>query len=326
MSVKTSRDGVIWETDTHYDYYAHGPLQRTELGADSIQGIDYAYTINGWLKGINMPSLNPAHDPGGDGHTSGSNTGFGRDAFGMILGYHEQDFNKTNSVYDSATAATAAWHVPGPTFLYNGNISSWAWNSRRSSGVTDTALAAVYHYDLLNRLRSDSLRLHSGSAWGALGSWWQTSYTYDGNGNINTLYRANASSSQMDNLTYTYTSGTNKLVNIDDWQGASTGADLGDQGGNNYAYDATGNMTQDTAAGIEAGGIVWSPYNKIKSITKTGESPTSKLAYLYDAQGNRVLKRYYVPDDTRLTTTWYVRDAQGNTSAGQQSGNVVQHG
>ncbi|MCO6466436.1 MAG: hypothetical protein J5I53_07465 [Bradyrhizobiaceae bacterium] len=63
-----------------------GTHQRLELGQDSVQGIDYAYTINGWLKGINMPSLQPDHDPGGDGAESGPNTGFARGAFGMA--YH----------------------------------------------------------------------------------------------------------------------------------------------------------------------------------------------------------------------------------------------
>ncbi|WKZ78880.1 MAG: RHS repeat-associated core domain-containing protein [Candidatus Kapaibacterium sp.] len=233
----------------------------------------------------------------------------------MILGYHEQDFVKSGSVYDSSHSTTSSWHVPNPTFLYNGNISSWAWNSRRATGATDTAMASVYHYDLLNRIRTDSTRLRGATAWSAVGSHWQSSYTYDGNGNIQTLYRANATGSQMDNLTYTYTTGTNKLINIADYQGASTGADIGDQDGNNYAYDATGNMTQDTAAGIEAGGIVWSPYNKIKSITKMGDDTTSKLVYHYDATGNRILKRYYKPYNTLKSTTWYVRDAQGNTLA-----------
>jgi RHS repeat-associated protein len=167
----------------------------------------------------------------------------------------------------------------------------------------------------LNRIRTDSTRLRGATAWSSVGSHWQSSYTYDGNGNIQTLYRANATGSQMDNLTYAYTSGTNKLINISDYQGASTGADIGNQGGNNYAYDATGNMTQDTAAGIEAGGIVWSPYNKIKSITKMGDDTTSKLVYHYDATGNRILKRYYKPYNTLKSTTWYVRDAQGNTLA-----------
>ena len=144
----------------------------------------------------------------------------------MILGCHEQAFVKSGSVYESSHYTTSSWHVPNPTFLYNGNISSWAWNSRRATGATDTAMASVYHYDLLNRIRTDSTRLRGATAWSAVGSRWQSSYTYDGNGNIQTLYRANATGSQMDNLTYTYTTGTNKLINIADYQGASTGADI----------------------------------------------------------------------------------------------------
>ncbi|WKZ78878.1 MAG: RHS repeat-associated core domain-containing protein [Candidatus Kapaibacterium sp.] len=234
-------------------------------------------------------------------------------------------FAVNTSLERSDRARLKCIHMPSlsPTFLYNGDfvpgireeLSSWAWNSRRASGASDTAMASVYHYDLLNRIRTDSTRLRGATAWSAVGSHWQSSYTYDGNGNIQTLYRANATGSQMDNLTYAYTSGTNKLINISDYQGASTGADIGDQDGNNYAYDATGNMTQDTAAGIEAGGIVWSPYNKIKSITKMGDDTTSKLVYHYDATGNRILKRYYKPYNTLKSTTWYVRDAQGNTLA-----------
>ncbi|HRK05698.1 MAG TPA: RHS repeat-associated core domain-containing protein [Chlorobiota bacterium] len=95
----------------------------------------------------------------------------------------------------------------------------------------------------------------------------------------------------------------------------TTGPDLHDQNANNYAYDNAGNMTKDVTAGINADGIVWTPYNKIRSITKAGSTPTSKLTYLYDASGNRVVKRYYEPSTTLEVTTWYVRDAQGNTMA-----------
>ena len=55
--VYTSRDNVIWDKDASYDYYAHGPLKRTELGEDLIQGLDYTYTIQGWIKAVNHPHL-----------------------------------------------------------------------------------------------------------------------------------------------------------------------------------------------------------------------------------------------------------------------------
>ena len=41
-----------------------------ELGEDNIQGIDYTYTLQGWLKAINYPTLKSSDDPGGDGSVS----------------------------------------------------------------------------------------------------------------------------------------------------------------------------------------------------------------------------------------------------------------
>src|SRR5258708_4631508 len=52
--VKTSRDSIFWEDDARYAYYKHGPLERMVLGKLSVQGLDYSYTLQGWLKGINI--------------------------------------------------------------------------------------------------------------------------------------------------------------------------------------------------------------------------------------------------------------------------------
>jgi len=51
--VYTSHDSLIWEKDARYAYYKHGPLARTIIGQQQVQGIDYAYTLQGWLKGVN---------------------------------------------------------------------------------------------------------------------------------------------------------------------------------------------------------------------------------------------------------------------------------
>jgi RHS repeat-associated protein len=37
-----------------YNYYKHGPLARTVLGQQQTQGVDYSYTLQGWLKGTNV--------------------------------------------------------------------------------------------------------------------------------------------------------------------------------------------------------------------------------------------------------------------------------
>src|SRR5690606_15577830 len=56
--VETSRDGIIWDEDANYEYYLHGPLARTEIGEHNVQGIDYAYTLQGWVKSVNAGHKN----------------------------------------------------------------------------------------------------------------------------------------------------------------------------------------------------------------------------------------------------------------------------
>ncbi|TKC56604.1 hypothetical protein FBD94_23105 [Pedobacter hiemivivus] len=64
---------VTGKQDASYRYYLHGPLARVDLGREGhkVQGLDYAYTLQGWLKGVNGNTLQPGNDQGGDG-TNGS--------------------------------------------------------------------------------------------------------------------------------------------------------------------------------------------------------------------------------------------------------------
>jgi len=68
------------QIQAHYEYYLHGPLKRIELGGD-MQGIDFVYDINGWLKSINNPD------------DMSDESGFMDDAFSSILNY----YNNNNS-------------------------------------------------------------------------------------------------------------------------------------------------------------------------------------------------------------------------------------
>ncbi|MEI6950354.1 RHS repeat-associated core domain-containing protein [Paraflavisolibacter sp. H34] len=69
LKAGTSRDGIEWEWDAAYQYYKHGPLARTELGHLLVQGVDYVYTLQGWLKGVNPASEATS---GGDACTPGT--------------------------------------------------------------------------------------------------------------------------------------------------------------------------------------------------------------------------------------------------------------
>ncbi|MDA3615532.1 hypothetical protein O3P16_11995, partial [Chitinophagaceae bacterium LY-5] len=128
-AVYTSSDSVYWEKDAAYKYYRHGPLARTEMGQAKVQGLDYAYTLQGWLKGLNS-TFNPDvmnRDIGEDGKAApsgGGNNLFARDAVGFALHYNAYDYKGTG-------VAPLAFHrIDVDHFnivnlnrpLYNGNI------------------------------------------------------------------------------------------------------------------------------------------------------------------------------------------------------------
>lgn len=70
-NVETSRDRILWERDANYRYYEHGPLRRIILGQQSVQGIDYAYTLQGWLKGVNSTAVQSTGNTVGGGQDCG---------------------------------------------------------------------------------------------------------------------------------------------------------------------------------------------------------------------------------------------------------------
>jgi hypothetical protein len=59
------------------------PTSATEIGGNSLQGFDYFYTLQSWMKGIN--AMSTENDHGQDGFL-GINSIFGKDlaAFGLI--------------------------------------------------------------------------------------------------------------------------------------------------------------------------------------------------------------------------------------------------
>ena len=73
---------------------AGGPLARTELGHHKVQGIDHAYTLQGWLKAVNANTLGPDHDMAADASTVTDHIhgNIGHDAFGYSLHYYEGDY------------------------------------------------------------------------------------------------------------------------------------------------------------------------------------------------------------------------------------------
>ena len=324
--VYTSLDGFIWDNDASYQYYRHGPLARTEIGDLKVQGVDYAYTLQGWIKGVNSNVLNSADDMGGDG-----NNDFAQDAFGYSLHYNTNDYKPIGG--SSAESFLSAVAVGTPvTSLYNGNISRMA--TAISESVTNGHLLNLgtqvrnFQYDELNRLVESNKVSGKG-----VSDAYATTYSYDANGNINNLTRKDGNGLMMDELTYHYTKdGNNKLLNNrllhvnDDATESAETADLKDQrrdyaqnnpGTQNYKYDKIGNLIADEQEEIAE--IKWNVQGKIQEIIRTPSSLKSDLVFKYDAMGNRVSKteklKNTLPDETTELTTYYVRDAQGNVMA-----------
>ena len=149
--VETSTHGLIWEKDARYEYYRHGPLARTILGEQLVQGIDYAYTLQGWLKGVNSMGLDSSRDMGEDGLISGLNRYTAKDVYGFQLNYFAEDYygiKSTLTPFPGYKAALGADYRP----LYNGNISSMGVNIGKLNDLGSAPLFYNYTYDQLNRL------------------------------------------------------------------------------------------------------------------------------------------------------------------------------
>jgi hypothetical protein len=122
---ETSKDSVYWEKDARYEYYKHGPLARTILGEQLVQGIDNAYTLQGWLKGVNSISFhNASTDMGEDGKINGLNQFIARDAYGFNLNYHASDYQPINNTVSPFPNASAFLPNNEHRPLFNGNINN----------------------------------------------------------------------------------------------------------------------------------------------------------------------------------------------------------
>ncbi len=341
--VYTSRYGNEWYNEARYDYYAHGPLARTELGQYKVQGIDYAYTLQGWLKGVNSDILEPVNDIGKDGYSSDDNLhkGIARDAFGYSLGYYDGDYSAVGgqSAAENFLAADAN-SSSGARSLYNGNISHMVTNNADATVSGFDLLPPelnAYTYDQLNRITSmqsfTSSTLTSTNDWSGASSSnsMNSSYSYDANGNLQTLTRTALTTSgtiaAMDDLEYQYNTEEdkiNQLVHVnDDISDDVFSTDIDDMGTYsssntsswNYGYDEIGNLVKDVANEIPEGGIEWTTYGKIKSITHTSGSTYDDLIFTYDGAGNRISKLKVSSTEESNEMTYYVRDASGNIMA-----------
>jgi RHS repeat-associated protein len=304
--VETSADGIVWNRDAGYQYYDHGPLARMSLGQQRVQGVDYAYTIQGWLKAINGDVLNPGKDMGEDAI---GNSIHGRDAVAMSIDYFKGDYKPIGDTIVTF-AATMGKN------LYNGNIP------RTSTAIKPFEnLSATYTYDQLNRLMRAQYAELAGDGTLTPTNRYKNSYSYDADGNLQQLTRNGNNNSllQMDSLIYRYTVGNtdNRLQNVNDYVANNYTNDIKQNTVNNvsrYLYDRTGNLVKDLVGGQDT--IQWNHYNKVNYVVQDDDDSTT-LRFAYDGSGQRYLRTNTISDhDTTIEKgEYYVRDAQGNILA-----------
>lgn len=318
-----------------YDYYLHGPLKRVVLG-NNLQGVDYVYTINGWLKSVNNPELGD-RDPGGDDGTAGVAP---EDLFGMTLDYFLGDYVREGTdiqTYDWGGTIPPATDLL-PKNLYNGNIKAQRWKHETvGTGfeLDDEQLFYGYQYDKANQLRSSRLAKVSGigdqnydplnppgTTTGYIGptlslvnDYKVEIHDYDPNGNILELTRSGNSTTglNMDDLTYSYEANTNKLTRVED---AVTGApyttDLtSGQGTNNYEYNELGQMI---ANEDELQYYTYNASGLITGVYSDNQFTEPIAKYEYDDLGFRVKKTTFQSSSpfNEVEDTWYIRDNGGN--------------
>jgi len=317
-NVLTSNDRVNWEQDAKYFYYDHGPLARTEIGDKKVQALDYAYTIQGWLKGVNSENLTSTNDQGHDGKLANINRMNGTDVMGYSLQYFGGDYdNRLGTNNFLAYSKSNAAQVQLGSSLFNGNIREMYTASTNPNEEYMGTNHTVYGYDQLNRIntmKQEFLMTGMSVSHTPTGQY-KSNYSYDPNGNLTTLNRWSANSAHslslhIDEFTYSYISGTNQLDHVHDSKGIVVDSDLGNQSVGNYGYDEIGQLVRDDQEEIEK--IEWKVTGKVERINRTLGSAKSDLEFTYDAMGNRIVKAEYDNAQTLLNKTYYIRDAQGN--------------
>jgi RHS repeat-associated protein len=294
------------QLQARYHYYKHGPLKRVEIG-EGLQGIDYIYTLNGWLKSINNPEM--AHDPGNDTKTT---TGFYPDVFGMTLDYYSGDYSRNGRHIVSGVTGNTLYDN------YNGNISSEIWKNIDPQLPTNIMVAS-YKFDYQNQFSESVYGAYNPSTLTYSDKFpaYSMQMTYDKNGNIQNLLRnqdAVAGSSLIssvhtfDNMSYDYFPGTNQVKCITDQGNPSLEQEDFDNTTilTNFAYNEIG---QARFEDVENGQDRWFKYDAYGKVTGIYTNPlftTSLALYYYDDRGFRYMK------DVQGEKTYYVRDASGN--------------
>ncbi|MFC7775174.1 lamin tail domain-containing protein [Flavobacterium sp. GCM10027622] len=304
--VETSTDNSSFIAHADYEYYVSGELKRTNIG-QGVQGLDYVYTLGGQLKSINHPSLEQAKDPGHDAN----------DIFGVILDYHNGDYQRSN------TSIASSPTIAGANQDFNGNIKAMRWaNKDDITGGVASQKAYTYNYNRNGWLTDATFGSTDNT--GAItpsGMFKEGALTYDANGNIKSLLRTDNSSQAVDVLDYSYVAGNNQLNSVNDTGIATSSNNLDLEGNTAYVYNAIGQLEKNATENLEYF------YNTQGLTTEVKKSGVTRVKFYYNERGQRVKKESFDASGILQFTDYYVLDFSGQSMAIYNklaAGNVVQ--
>ncbi|WP_313375702.1 DUF6443 domain-containing protein, partial [Chishuiella sp.] len=245
-------------------------LVNKKVGNDNpstpLQNVDYKYNIRGWMTDINDVDKNNS-------------------LFSFKIGYDKVS-NSLNK-------------------YYNGNIAETIWRTNSNNDVK----TYTYDYDGLNRLMNANfinVTKNKSNIYSYDYTYDEKIKGYDHNGNILGIDRNGDKDDKLnpiDDLSYGYKANSNKLLSVTDALAEKKGFDDGNKTGDDYAYDANGNLTKDLNKGISL-----IKYNYLNLPTEVLWNASRKINYSYDASGVKLRKT--VTDGSTITTTDYVNGFQ----------------
>lgn len=282
--VETSRDpnGAIRTLQAKYNYYLHGPLKRVELG-NKLQGIDYVYTVQGWLKSIN--NANVSQDPGQDG-----SNGVAADVFGMSLDYFSGDYTNANAKAIAKIPSLTGAGLDSYPAYYDSRIRVQSW---QNSKLAVTASYA-YQYTVKGQLLAAKFGTpdFAGSNFTAHATDYHlSSLAYDANGNLLGLNQGNRTSGGFaaDNFTNSYwykanntndnalsqsSYFTNRLGRVDTYA--------------SFSYNAIGQLSSQTAIGSGVQSMNQISYEVSGKVKEVRDGANAlKLSFTYNERGRR---------------------------------------
>ena len=281
-----------------------------------LQNIDYAYNEQNWLTSLNSGSNFSALSQAAVALCASAPSIPNPTEAAFAADPDGNDLFKLDLYYDSPGLTFGS-----PTGQRNGNISQLVWQvrGRERQGYS-------LQYDYLDRLTTSYYAEITSGGTASTNNKFQENITYtaDARGNIATInrsgnYKTTGSATcftvgTIDNLTFTYNTGTIRLQKVADATSVAAAKSQGFNPGSasstaTYGYDANGNTTSDPYKNLTL------TYNHLNLPVSMNLSSIGSISILYDYTGKK-LRKTIAPNTGTGYTQDYVDGLEYRTNSG----------